>query len=53
MAKTVHVGASLLAKTPFQPLKIYWMYRRLREQARSHRICGPLDIFGKPLNLSD
>ena len=32
------VGASLLAKAVFKPIKMHRMYRPLREQARSHRV---------------
>ena len=36
--KNICVGADLLANAAFQAQKLYRMHRRLREQARSHRV---------------
>jgi hypothetical protein len=36
MADTAPVGVSSLTRAAFQTLKIWWMYRPLRKQARSH-----------------
>ncbi|RZI76180.1 MAG: hypothetical protein EOP13_02955 [Pseudomonas sp.] len=49
LLEKIHVGVSLLAKTVFQPLKIWRMYRPLREQARSH-IC-PASASGMKIAL--